>query len=697
MIGFNLGEDNIAILTIDDPDSTLNILTKDAISRLSEIADEINRIDGPPPLGLIIVSGKDDNFIVGVDIKTFNNFASNADAIEASKNIQQVFRKFSAFPFPTVAAINGTCMGGGLELALNCTARIITNHPKSAMSFPEVLLGILPGATGSQLLPRLIGLRHALDIMLTGKKVYSGKALKLGLVDEVVDPNNLLQAARHFILSDQPKKSLKLDRIKNPWAKIVRRVILQSVKNKIKRSGGDHYPAPLAILDLIQNSYGGDLQTGLSMEAETFAALNETAASGALKHLFFAGSDRRNPNAGDARSTSQISIIGAGLMGAGISALALDRGFTVRQKDVSHEALSRGSGSVHQYFNRRVKKGILTHRDKTAKLAKYSMSTSYTGMNHSQLSIEAVFEDLDLKRQIVADLEAVMPNDAVIATNTSALSIAEIGEGAQHPERIVGMHFFSPVDKMPLLEIIPSSITDDQTLATAIAMGKRLGKKVIVAKDSPGFFVNRILTPYLGEVFKLLKDGIAVHNLDAQVKSLGFPVGPCTLMDEVGFDVIAKVFDVMQPMIGERLEMDEVASRFVRNERLGRKNGLGFYKYDRGAKAGVDNSVYDLLGKPKRKKIEPEEIYQRLLFSILNEAVYVLEEGIINDPGIGDIGAVYGFGYPAFTGGPYWQIDRIGAEQLVDHLAKLMDKHGSRFEPAPALVAMAEAGKTYYG
>jgi len=697
MIAFNLGEDGIAVITIDDPQSALNILTKDALSRLRELADDINGAAGSSPKGLIIISGKPDNFIVGADINEFNNFVSIADATTASKNMQQVFRKFSAFPFPTVAAINGTCMGGGLELALNCTARIVTDHSKSAMSFPEVTLGILPGATGSQLLPRLIGLQQALDIMLTGKNVYPGQALKMGLVDEVVNSTNLLQASRDLILSGQLKKPVILGRIRSPLAKISKSVIVRVVKHKIKQSAGDHYPAPFAILDLVKKTYGKDLQAGLSREAETFAQLNDSAQSEALKHLFFAGSDRHSPSAADARSISEISIIGAGLMGAGIGTLALDRGIAVRQKDVSHQALGRGSGHVHQYFDRRVKKRILARRDKTAKLANYSMSTSYTGMTHSQISIEAVFEDLDLKRQIVADLEEAMSEDAIIATNTSALSISEIGQGALHPERIVGMHFFSPVEKIPLLEIIPSSSTDDQTLATAVALGKRLGKKVIVVKDSPGFFVNRILTPYLGEVFKLLKEGVAVEKLDALVKSLGFPVGPCTLMDEVGMDVIAKVVGVMMPTVGERLEMEDVATIFVRNKRLGRKNGLGFYKYNRGSKAGIDKSVYELLGKPARKRIDAQEVSARLLYSILNEAAYALEEGIINSPSIGDIGAVYGFGYPAFTGGPYWQIDQIGAEQFVDYLMKMKDKHGSRFEPAPALVAMAAAGKKYYG
>ncbi|MFB0516731.1 MAG: 3-hydroxyacyl-CoA dehydrogenase NAD-binding domain-containing protein, partial [Candidatus Neomarinimicrobiota bacterium] len=416
----------------------------------------------------------------------------------------------------------------------------------------------------------------------------------------------------------------------------------------------------------------------------------------ALVHVFFAERAGRAELKAEPQPVRQVGILGGGLMGSGIATVCLDKGYTVRQKDLDCDALAKSRAYIQRYFDGRVKRHIVSWREAGLLLTHYSAATDYSGFRQAQVIIEAVFEELGLKRALVADLEGLVSPETVIATNTSSIPIAKIAEGAQHPERIIGMHFFSPVEKMPLLEVITSAYTNEQTLATAVGLGRKLGKTVIVVKDSPGFFVNRILTPYLNEAFKLLEDGIAVDALDRYARRMGFPVGPGTLLDEVGLDVAGKVAGVMAAFIGERLEMSDHNRRFTEDNRLGRKNGRGFYTYEGGKKGQVDRSVYRLFENPRRRTIPYEEVRERLLASILNEAAYALEEGVIANASVGDTGAIYGFGFPPFLGGPYWALDQIGLAAFVDQLRRLADRHGGRFTPALDLVRRAEAGVRYH-
>ena len=438
------------------------------------------------------------------------------------------------------------------------------------------------------------------------------------------------------------------------------------------------------------------LDRGLQREAAAFGPLGVSPESRALVHVFLAGNGGL-PEVGAApQEVAQLGILGAGLMGSGIGMVALEKGLTVRHKDVSLEALGRAGKAIHHYIGQRVKKGIIQRQDAVAILSRYSPSTDYSGFGRVQAVVEAVYENLDLKRQMIAGLEDVLDETAMIATNTSSLPIGAVAEGARHPERIIGMHFFSPVEKMPLLEIITSSSTNEATLATALALGQRLGKKIIVVKDIPGFYINRILSPYLSETFKLLADGVRVTELDRIVTGMGFPVGPCTLIDEVGIDVLGMVLGVMMPFVGERLQMQDMAGRFSADNRRGRKNGRGFYSYIDGQRKGEDPTVYELFDRPEQRKVPQAEVRQRLLYGILNEAAYALQEGVITGPADGDTGAIYGFGYPPFMGGPFWTMDRIGLPALVASLRKLQDDHGSRFEPAPDLLERAVKGKSYF-
>ena len=699
MIKYNIGNDAIAVVTIDHPDEPLNILSFRAIQQLGEVLDELAAKDDPRPVGVVFISGKADNFIVGIDIKDFLGFETAEQAAEASRQGQRIFGKIAELPFPSVAAVNGTCLGGGLELALSCTSRIITDHPRTALGLPEVKLGLLAGAGGSQQLPRQVGLSAALDMMLTGKNVYPYKARKLGLADEIVSPGVLLEAAKKRVLQlaggqrPKPRKKALLARaLDGPLKSLVYR----AARKRVLAQTRGNYPAPLEILKVLRKGLGRSLTRGLEWEAEGFGRLALTPEHRALTHVYFAGRASKTALKAEPQTVRQVGVLGGGLMGSGIATVCLNQGLTVRQKDLSFDALAESRAYIQRYFDGRAKRHIISRRAVGLTLNHYSATTDYTGFQRAQVAIEAVFEDLELKQRIIADLEALVPPETVIASNTSSIPITEIAAGAEHPERIIGMHFFSPVERMPLLEIIASDYTDEQTLATAVALGRRLGKTVIVVRDSPGFFVNRILTPYLNETFKLLEDGIPVDDLDRYARRMGFPVGPCNLLDEVGLDVAGKVSGVMAAFIGGRLELTDHNRRFMEDNRLGRKNGRGFYAYEGGRRGKADKSVYQLLDNPQRRNILYEEVRDRLLGGILNEAAYVLDEGIIDNASMGDTGAIYGFGFPPFLGGPYWAMDQIGLPAFVEKLHRLAGRHGSRFAPAPGLVRRAGAGEQYY-
>ncbi len=697
MISYKVDDRNIGVLTIDHPGKPLNVLSFAYIQELDDLFDRLAAPDNRP-VGLVIISGKPDNFIVGADIKDFLGFKTAADGAEASGHGQRIFGLIAALPFPTVAAINGTCLGAGLELALNCTSRLVTDHPKTALGLPEVKLGLLPGASGCTLLPRLVGLQAALDMMLTGKNVYPYKAHKIGLADEIVSAPALLEVAKERVLQLAAGQAVTVKRKKPLIARLLdgplKPVVYRVARKQVLKQTGGHYPAPLEILKVVRRSLGRKLPVALEQEAEGFGRLTATPEHKALTHVFFAGSGRQKLPA-EPVAVSHLGVLGAGLMGAGIATVALDKGLTVRHKDIDYQALGRARGHIQKYFHGRVKRRILTRREAGLILTHYSPTTDYSGFGRVEMVIEAAFEDLELKRRLIAELEAVVLPETVIATNTSSLPIAQVAAGAKRPERIIGMHFFSPVEKMPLVEVITSKATNAQTLATTVKLGRRLGKTMIVVQDSPGFYVNRILTPYLNETFHLLEDGIPVDQLDRHARRMGMPIGPCALLDEVGLDVAGKVAGVMVGLIGKRLEMTDHNRRFLDDERLGRKNGRGFYLYDKGKRRGVDKSIYGLLSNPQRRDISFQETMQRLIGALLNEAAYALDEGLIESPAEGDIGAIYGFGYPPFRGGPFWAMDQVGLPAIVEQLQQLAKKHGPRFTPAPGLVKMADANQQY--
>jgi 3-hydroxyacyl-CoA dehydrogenase/enoyl-CoA hydratase/3-hydroxybutyryl-CoA epimerase len=693
-----LGEDGVLVLALDVPGEKVNTLSRAVISEFEEIFALVE--SNAAVRAVVLTSGKPDNFIAGADIKEFLAIQSALEGETLSRGGQAVFDRLEAVRVPVVAAIHGTCMGGGVETVLACRYRVASDDPKTVLGLPEVLLGLLPGAGGTQRLPRLVGFAPSLDLILTGRAWKAPRALRAGLVDEVVPPAILVATAKRAALA-LAEGRLTPARPGIPWyERLLRPVILRKARSGVLEKTGGHYPAPLEALAVVEKGTSTTFAEGLKLEAAAFGRLAVTDVSRALVSVFFATQDIKK-DAGYREGTKvtevkKLAVLGAGLMGAGIAGSAAEAGLAVRLKDASHEAIGRGLRYARDVFEERRKRGSLSRLEVEKRMARLSPTLDYTGMKRADLVIEAVFEDLDVKRQVLAEVEGATREDCVFASNTSALPIGQIAARARRPGRVLGMHFFSPVHKMPLLEVVVTPRTEDTATATAVAFARRLGKHVIVVRDGPGFYTTRALTPYMNEAARLVEDGASVVSVDKAMTAFGFPVGPLALLDEVGIDVGAKVAKEMVEAFGERMLPPASMEKVLADGRQGRKNKRGFYTYD-GGKKRVDESVYALLPTAgPRRDAEAREVQDRLVFSFLNEAVLCLEEGILRSPRDGDVGAIFGLGFPPFLGGPFRYLDHLGARFGVEMLEKLRAAHGERFKPAATLVDMAKEGRRFH-
>ncbi|MFN2572199.1 MAG: fatty acid oxidation complex subunit alpha FadJ [Gemmatimonadales bacterium] len=665
--------------------------------------------DDPSVRAIAFLSGKADNFIAGADVEEFVRLTSAAEAERLAADGQEMLDRIARFPKPVAVGIHGACVGGGFEFALACHYRVATDHPKTQIGLPEVQLGILPAAGGCQRLPRLIGARAAFDIILAGKTERAAKAFRLGMVDELVAAPILAEitvaAARRMATGWRPKRKRRggvlgflLDG--NPLG---RRLVFRTARKQVLERTAGHYPAPLAALDAVEYGLRHGLPEGLKREAQLFGQLAVTDVSRKLVQIFFATNELKKdpgvPNAPPPVRVKRLAIIGSGFMGSGIAGTAVAQAAVdVRMKDADLGRVAQGILAARAILDDRLKRRRITKYDYARLAALLSGGDSYAGFGRAELVIEAVFEDLAVKQQVLREVEAELPSSGVFASNTSTIPITRIAEAARAPERVIGMHFFSPVAKMPLLEVIPGARTEPQTVSTAVAFGRRMGKTVIVVQDSPGFWVNRILAPYPNEVGHLLAEGASIEEIDGMAVRFGFPVGPVTLLDEVGLDVAVKVAGVMQEAYGDHIiaPPGPGVTTLVKAGRLGRKSGRGFYVYKGGKKRGVDESVYGLLGVHPNGGPRPAEILQRLVLGMVNEAARALGEGVVRSPRDGDIGAIFGFGFPPFRGGPLRYADDLGADRLVSDLERLAERHGPRFVPCEVLQEHARQGKKFY-
>ncbi len=700
--------DNVAIITIDLPNEPVN---KFSAAVIAEFDAMMTRIEGNSAVkAAVLISGKPDVFIAGADIDAFLDFKSASDAEDASAAGHRILARVERSRVRIVAAIHGACLGAGLETALACAYRIASDHPKTVLALPETQLGLIPGAGGTQRLPRVVGLQVALDMILTARNVRAKKAFQSGLVDELVHPAILrdiaIDRARSLAAGTlsghtaKPRGLVNTLLEGNPLGRAI--VFRQARATTLKKSRGN-YPALLAAIDAVWAGYHASAEEGFATEARLFGKMAATPVSRELIFLFYATASLKKDTGviGDSPaplSINQIGVLGTGFMGAGIAAITAMQGVPVRFKDMKYEQVGHGLAAVRAVLQDRLVKKQITRQQFEDQLSLVSGTIEYTGFGNVPLVIEAVFEDLTVKHQVLAEIEKVLPASAIFATNTSTIPIARIADGAPRPDRVIGMHFFSPVQKMPLLEVIVTPQTAPEVIATAVAFGRRLGKTAIVVNDAPGFFVNRILAPYINEAGLILDEGVAIDAIDRALLDFGFPVGPITLLDEVGLDIAGKSGAIMAKALGSRLQPAASLGQVLASGRLGRKSKKGFYLYDaNGKKGAVDESVYALLSAGSRRtQLAADEIQRRCSLAMVNEAARCLEEHIIRVPRDGDIGAVFGIGFPPFRGGPFRYVDAVGAAQIVGQLEALNTKHPGRFAPCALLSQMAREGQRFY-
>jgi 3-hydroxyacyl-CoA dehydrogenase/enoyl-CoA hydratase/3-hydroxybutyryl-CoA epimerase len=700
--------DGIATVLLDEPGEAVNTLSAEVGEEFDAILGSLER-DGRVK-AVVFASGKESGFLAGANIKMFGQFGS-ADAAEAlARKAQAGFDRLEAFEKPVVAAIHGPCLGGGLEWAMACHYRIATSDPRTQLGQPEVQIGLIPGAGGTQRLPRLVGIAAALDIILAGKSVKARKAGKLGLVDEVVPPPLLLAVARDRARAlaegklrreaREPSGVEAVQRLALEGNPVGRSVLFAQAGKQIAGKTKGRYPAPPAALEAVRTGYEKGVRAGLEREARLFGELTQTPVSKRLVEIFFATTALKKDTGVDdpavkPRKVSRVGVLGGGLMGSGIAYVTVNAGIPVRLRERDDAAAAKALASVRGVLDERVKRRSIDRLERAATLRLLTATTDWSGFESVDVLVEAVFEDLALKHEMVRAFEAVNRR-GIFASNTSSLPIGKIAEASRRPESVLGMHYFSPVHRMPLLEVIVTDRTAPEAAATAVALGKKQGKTVIVVRDGPGFYTSRILGPYMNEAAWLLVEGAAVEDLDRALVDYGFPVGPITLLDEVGIDVGAKVAHILHGAFGDRMKAPEALEAVVKAGRLGRKNGRGFYTYG-GKEKRVDETVYDLVpGGRARRKVDREEMQERVTLQMVNEAIRCLGEGILRSARDGDVGAVFGLGFPPFRGGPFRVADAMGPGELLERIERWRERFGDRFEPAPLLVEHARAGRPFH-
>lgn len=706
-ITVSMPEPDIAVLTLDVPGKGANILSRSVLAELETWLDTLTaRSD---LVGLIVRSAKPGIFIAGADLR---EFAASLDippekTIEMCTRGQTLFRRLSTAPFITVAAIDGICVGGGAELAIWCDRRLMTTDPKSQFGFPEVKLGLFPGWGGTARTPRIVGLSNAIELITGGESIDGRAAVAMGLATDVVPGDKLLEAAIALIRAEQGGGQFQADR--NRWRQPIEMTETElmylgaTASAYIQQQTKGQYPAPLAALEQMLGTASLDADAACQAEAEGMSKLFGTPVNRALLNVFFL-SDRNKKDTGiddpsvKPRPIKSIGILGAGIMGSSIAAVCVKRNVPATITDASPAALEKGVRIILEEvaYNKTLRGPEV---GKMLELAPRLNATSLdTEIAACDVVLEAVVENPQVKKEVFARIEPQMRADAILATNTSTIPIARLAEGLARPERFCGIHFFNPVRKMPLVEVIRGPQTSDETVASAVAFAKAVGKSPIVVEDGPGFLVNRALFPYLAESLELIQDGASINAIERAAKSFGMPMGPITLYDVIGLDTALYAGIVMYEAFPDRCLAPPLLISLIKAGRLGQKKGAGFFQYKDAQGRGQPDPKLDEFLRPHLRtpqEFSEEQIVNRLFMPMLLEVTRLLEEKKVRDPRDVDLGLIYGIGFPAFRGGLLFWADTLGAAKILERI-KPLEHLGKRMQPTPLLLELAEGNRKFY-
>jgi len=698
-----LSPKNVALISFDVPDSKVNVFSEQMLVELKEVLDRI--VKDPGMKGVIFTSAKSDNFIAGADIKTIKSLQNDSPSKSylASQFGKEIFDKIAALPIPTVAAVHGKCLGGGTEFILACRYRIASNAPATTIGAPEVKLGFIPGWAGTVRLPKLIGLQSALALILRGNEIDGKKAWRLNLVDECVDKEKLIDRAKEIILGKkarQHKQTFRnmLQRFlleKNPFG---RALIYKQAYKDVWRETKGKYPAHIEALKLVIKNFSRPVDKAYEAESNIFAHLATSTVSRNLVDIWLAQTESKKPPAhtGAVPTIKTVGVLGAGIMGAGIAQAAAFAGYKVVLKDIEQKFVDQGIKKISRLFDNLVTRHKISDDQRNKMFTAIKGTVNYEDMQDCDLIIEAVLEDMKVKSEVLSLCEVTSKKQVIFATNTSSLSVNELAKPSNHPDRVVGIHFFNPVHKMPLVEIVKGEKTSAETLAAAQAFALKLGKTTVITGDAPGFVVNRILTPYLREALILLEQGVPPELIERAATTFGMPMGPFTLLDEIGLDIGAKVMHVLHAAFGERLSPPSLLNQLASSKLLGRKGGEGIYDYDdKGRRRQFNPDILAAIKAPPNKKYI-SEVQDRLFLIMLNEATRCLDENIITEPSQLDLALIYGIGFPPYRGGILRYADSVGIKIVHQKLAFLSTVAGENYAPTNTILEKVASDSNFY-
>jgi 3-hydroxyacyl-CoA dehydrogenase/enoyl-CoA hydratase/3-hydroxybutyryl-CoA epimerase len=675
MIRREIGDDGICVLTFDRPDSGANIFDVGTMQSLREQLDAIEKDSSIK--GVIVTSAKKSIFIAGADLNTLLKQAQTGELRGFISEGQKVFNRLAALKVPTVAAIHGACAGGGYEITLACDYRIASDDPATKIGLPETTLGLVPAWGGATRLPRLIGADAAAEVILKGKLHGAAEALKLGLVDGVVSREQLLEAARKK-LGEGKRKSVAKSGI---------------FTVSLPKTGGN--AAPGRAHEIIRRSADTSIDESLAMEVDAISELGATAATqNLIRNFFLADKYRKGSSKAAPEKILHAAVVGAGVMGSGIAQWLSSRGVSVILRDVDSAAIDRGLANIDKTYGDAVKRGLMNAAKAAEGRARIVASTQPMPLRDVQIVIEAASEKLEIKKKIFAELAANTPDSTILATNTSALPIDELATSTGSPARVVGLHFFNPVSRMKLIEVVVGRQTSEQVRERALGFARQVGKLPVLVQDSPGFLVNRVLFPYLLDAAELFQNGVSVEEIDGALLEWGMPMGPLRLIDEIGVDITVDIAATLEKAFGARDRAPKILQKMYAAKMLGRKSGGGFYKYE--GKQQSPNDNLEEWRQESGEKFGLENITNRLVYLMVNEAARCLEEKVVATPDDADYGMVLGTGFPVFRGGPLRFAESVGLKKVVTDLDGIHSRAGEKFAPCDLLRQHALNGTTFY-